>query len=72
MCSGTANNIISLVHVCNDYYLFSLGISLLELSCNVELPTGGEKWHLLREGQIPREVTAGINSDTLLAEQVQQ
>ena len=56
----------------NITYLFSLGISLLELSCNVELPTGGEKWHLLREGQIPREVTAGIYSDALLAEQVQQ
>lgn len=33
--------------------IFSLGISLLELACDVELPSGGETWHCLRKGCIP-------------------
>ncbi len=33
--------------------IFSLGISLLELACDLELPSEGEGWHRLREGQLP-------------------
>ena len=48
--------------------IFSLGISLLELACDLELPTGGESWHMLRRGCLPRRFTEGtivIPSDAL-------
>ncbi|RWS08077.1 membrane-associated tyrosine- and threonine-specific cdc2-inhibitory kinase-like protein [Dinothrombium tinctorium] len=35
--------------------IFSLGITILELACDLELPSGGQGWHLLRSGQIPSE-----------------
>ena len=44
----------------------SLGISLLELACDVNLPSGGEGWHLLRRGQIPPHLTKGWNAATVL------
>lgn len=30
--------------------VFSLGMTILEISCHVDLPTGGELWHKLRQG----------------------
>ncbi|TMW56563.1 hypothetical protein Poli38472_006573 [Pythium oligandrum] len=33
--------------------IFCLGIMMLELATAVELPTSGEEWHALREGQLP-------------------
>lgn len=33
--------------------IFSLGISLLELSCNLELPANGSLWQQLRKGILP-------------------
>ena len=35
--------------------IFSLGISLLELACDLELPSGGPTWQQLREGELPLE-----------------
>ena len=33
--------------------IFSLGITTLELACDLDLPRGGDNWHKLRNGQIP-------------------
>lgn len=33
--------------------IFSLGITTLELACDLELPGRGEGWHRLREGRMP-------------------
>ena len=33
--------------------IFSLGISLLELACDLELPSGGPTWQQLRAGELP-------------------
>lgn len=41
--------------------IFSLGISLLELACDLELPAGGENWHLLRNGHIPLDQTKDLS-----------
>lgn len=30
--------------------VFSLGLTLLEVVCSVDLPKGGELWHTLRSG----------------------
>ena len=35
--------------------IFSLGISMLEISCDLDLPSGGEGWHSLRSGSIQFE-----------------
>lgn len=39
--------------------VFSLGITLLELASDLDLPRGGEGWHKLREGEIPEEFLQG-------------
>uniref|UniRef100_A0A8B9LHJ1 non-specific serine/threonine protein kinase n=1 Tax=Astyanax mexicanus TaxID=7994 RepID=A0A8B9LHJ1_ASTMX len=39
--------------------VFSLGVSILELSCNIEVPKGGEGWQQLRKGCLPSEFTNG-------------
>nr|XP_002131417.1 membrane-associated tyrosine- and threonine-specific cdc2-inhibitory kinase [Ciona intestinalis] len=39
----------------NKADVFSLGIALLEITCNLELPVGGVSWQLLRQGYIPQE-----------------
>ena len=39
--------------------MFSLGITAFELACDVELPSRGEGWHLLRSGKLPEEFTKG-------------
>lgn len=35
--------------------IFSLGITLLELACALDLPKNGQLWHDLREGIFPEE-----------------
>ncbi|XP_012940021.1 membrane-associated tyrosine- and threonine-specific cdc2-inhibitory kinase [Aplysia californica] len=35
--------------------IFSLGIFFLEICHNVEIPRGGQLWHLLRNGSLPSE-----------------
>ncbi|XP_041365931.1 membrane-associated tyrosine- and threonine-specific cdc2-inhibitory kinase-like isoform X2 [Gigantopelta aegis] len=35
--------------------IFSLGMTILELASDLDLPRGGEGWHILRRGQIPEE-----------------
>ncbi|KAJ0060597.1 hypothetical protein NL108_016586, partial [Boleophthalmus pectinirostris] len=39
--------------------VFSLGVSILELACNLEVPNGGEGWQQLRQGCLPAEFTSG-------------
>lgn len=43
--------------------VFSLGIALLELASNIELPSGGPSWRLLRLGYIPPECLSMISPD---------
>ncbi|KAG8433470.1 hypothetical protein GDO86_017668 [Hymenochirus boettgeri] len=45
--------------------VFSLGMTLLEVSCNMELPKGGEGWQQLRQGHLPTEFTSGLPPDFL-------
>ena len=40
--------------------VFSLGISLLELACDLELPSEGEGWHCLRNGHLPEQFITGL------------
>lgn len=37
--------------------IFSLGISFLEVSTNIELPSNGETWQELRSGTFPDKET---------------
>uniref|UniRef100_A0A3Q3BEW9 non-specific serine/threonine protein kinase n=1 Tax=Kryptolebias marmoratus TaxID=37003 RepID=A0A3Q3BEW9_KRYMA len=41
--------------------VFSLGVSILELACNIEVPNGGEGWQQLRQGHLPSEFTNGLS-----------
>ena len=46
-------------------YLFnisicSLGITLLELASDLDLPRGGDTWHQLRNGELPDVFTQGL------------
>ncbi|XP_067421808.1 membrane-associated tyrosine- and threonine-specific cdc2-inhibitory kinase [Emydura macquarii macquarii] len=43
--------------------VFSLGMTILEIACNMELPNGGEGWQQLRQGYLPPEFTAGLSSE---------
>ncbi|XP_014779409.1 membrane-associated tyrosine- and threonine-specific cdc2-inhibitory kinase isoform X1 [Octopus bimaculoides] len=43
--------------------IFSLGMTILELSSDLDLPRGGEGWHMLRHGQIPEEFLQGRSFD---------
>ncbi|XP_075439004.1 membrane-associated tyrosine- and threonine-specific cdc2-inhibitory kinase isoform X2 [Ascaphus truei] len=45
--------------------VFSLGMTLLEVSCNMELPKGGEGWQQLRQGHLPTEFTSDLPPDFL-------
>ncbi|XP_043942601.1 membrane-associated tyrosine- and threonine-specific cdc2-inhibitory kinase isoform X2 [Protopterus annectens] len=40
--------------------IFSLGMTILEISCNMELPKGGEGWQQLRQGYLPPEFTSDL------------
>ena len=46
--------------------IFSLGITILELACSLELPKGGLLWHQLRNNQLPMEFTQGLSDDLIL------
>ena len=35
--------------------VFSLGISILEVACDLQLPSNGESWHMLRRGELPED-----------------
>ena len=35
--------------------VFSLGISMLEVACDLQLPSNGESWHMLRRGELPED-----------------
>lgn len=41
--------------------VFSLGVSILELACNIEVPNGGEGWQQLRQGHLPSKFTNGLS-----------
>lgn len=41
--------------------IFSLGISILELASDLDLPSRGDGWHMLREGRTPEEFMEGIS-----------
>ena len=41
----------------------SLGISLLELSCDLELPGNGPLWHQLRRGHLPEEFARYLSKE---------
>ncbi|KAJ8245904.1 hypothetical protein GJAV_G00261540 [Gymnothorax javanicus] len=43
--------------------VFSLGVSILELACNVEVPKGGDGWQQLRQGKLPTEMMDDLSSD---------
>ncbi|XP_040829422.1 membrane-associated tyrosine- and threonine-specific cdc2-inhibitory kinase isoform X2 [Ochotona curzoniae] len=43
--------------------IFSLGLTVLEVACNMELPHGGEGWQQLRQGYLPPEFTAGLSPE---------
>eukprot|EP00112_Aurelia_sp_Birch-Aquarium-sp1_P015721 Seg351.7 transcript_id=Seg351.7/GoldUCD/mRNA.D3Y31 product="Membrane-associated tyrosine- and threonine-specific cdc2-inhibitory kinase" protein_id=Seg351.7/GoldUCD/D3Y31 len=45
--------------------IFSLGITILELACNMELPRGGELWQDLREEKLPLGFTQGLSQPLL-------
>lgn len=37
---------------------YSLGVTILELACNIEVPNGGNGWQQLRQGSLPSEFTS--------------
>uniref|UniRef100_A0A8C1WPB4 non-specific serine/threonine protein kinase n=1 Tax=Cyprinus carpio TaxID=7962 RepID=A0A8C1WPB4_CYPCA len=43
--------------------IFSLGVSILELACNIEVPKGGDDWQQLRMGHLPAEFTNALSED---------
>ncbi|XP_032823881.2 membrane-associated tyrosine- and threonine-specific cdc2-inhibitory kinase [Petromyzon marinus] len=43
--------------------IFSAGMTLLEVACNLQLPTGGEGWQHLRQGFLPDDFIAGLSED---------
>ncbi|KAK2186669.1 hypothetical protein NP493_192g03061 [Ridgeia piscesae] len=43
--------------------VFSLGITILELASDLDLPRGGDLWHQLRCGTLPEEFLLGISGD---------
>ncbi|KAM4026350.1 membrane-associated tyrosine- and threonine-specific cdc2-inhibitory kinase [Anomaloglossus baeobatrachus] len=45
--------------------VFSLGMTLLEVACNMELPRGGDGWQQLRQGHLPTEFTSELPPDFL-------
>ncbi|TSL75256.1 Membrane-associated tyrosine- and threonine-specific cdc2-inhibitory kinase [Bagarius yarrelli] len=43
--------------------IFSLGVSILELACNIVVPKGGEGWQQLRKGYLPSEFTNALSPE---------
>ncbi|CAH3017848.1 unnamed protein product [Porites evermanni] len=50
-------------HFTKSADIFSLGITLLELASDLDLPRGGDTWHQLRNGQLPDVFTQGMSPD---------
>lgn len=42
-----------------DCVYYSLGITILELVSDLDLPKGGDLWHELRSGKLPDEFLVG-------------
>lgn len=40
--------------------VFSLGITILEMASDLDLPRGGDLWHQLRSGKLPEEFLMGV------------
>ena len=51
--------------------IFSLGISLLEVACDLDLPRGGDAWQQLRHQQIPNAFLQGEYCLDIVQEGVQ-
>lgn len=45
--------------------IFSLGMTILELATDLDLPRGGDPWHQLRNRQIPSEIVASLSKDLM-------
>lgn len=45
--------------------VFSLGITILELGCDLDLPSRGTHWHTLRSGTLPKEVASQLGKELL-------
>ncbi|GMT02253.1 hypothetical protein PENTCL1PPCAC_24427, partial [Pristionchus entomophagus] len=43
--------------------IFSIGMSMLEVSTNLDLPTAGEHWHALRSGDVPQRFLKMLTAD---------
>ncbi|XP_051530449.1 membrane-associated tyrosine- and threonine-specific cdc2-inhibitory kinase-like isoform X1 [Myxocyprinus asiaticus] len=43
--------------------IFSLGVSILEMACNIEVPKGGDGWQQLRQGHLPAEFTNALSAE---------
>lgn len=42
-----------------NYCCCSLGMTILELASDLDLPRGGDGWHMLRSGKLPEEFLRG-------------
>ncbi|XP_078393692.1 membrane-associated tyrosine- and threonine-specific cdc2-inhibitory kinase [Cetorhinus maximus] len=45
--------------------VFSLGMTILDISCNLELPRSGDGWQKLRQGYLPQEFVSGLSPGLL-------
>lgn len=45
--------------------IFSLGMTVLELATDLELPRGGDAWHQLRNGLLPAQITSSLSKELL-------
>lgn len=45
--------------------VFSLGMTILELATDLDLPRGGDPWHQLRNGQIPSHLVSSLSKDLI-------
>lgn len=43
--------------------VFSLGITILELATDLDLPGQGQHWHSLRSGTLPRDISKAMSAD---------
>lgn len=43
--------------------IFSLGMTILEATTDLDVPSNGDSWHQIRNGQIPDRFFAGISTD---------
>lgn len=43
--------------------IFSLGISILEIACDLDLPSQGETWHFLRCGDLPDSLMSHLSEE---------